>query len=1780
MVVGKAVTSDPTMAASLEKLAGLDLGAGFDSGLADAVLVGTGADNVVTDVQLYPEFNTSVDASSQKFSIRGYVSMLRSNDIGKNWPFSRKYLQICLENGRKPLLPPLEPVHSVRDLIDEEVKFEARGYGKDTERENLSSEDISGNFNNDTKHGHDNDFALHENEDGERKKSDLINNGRITSEKPWQCLHVSLEGQASGTTCREDAKVIRNGNGCDITINKEEEVEEFTGEDKQGQRARPIVSTGDKGDGEPKTAGKTEYKDSETETHRPSQQKDGQFRVKRANSEISFKQRRKRVPPSEISSDVKTGFPLCNKQVNKMLTTSETKSQEEINHGQKEVRKREHSVEQGKPEPGRTEDFTNSGSVIPDGGMLINVCPVCRTFSSTSNTALNAHMDHCLAVKPNNEKNVSSKFTKHKMKARKKRSMADICAVAPTRTLEDLEHSTAEQLALDDGNPLDLDSFKWNDSDIRRQPRTSLYRAAKKYISYIDPKESNRENSQHMKMECQPLLQKEKQNECPPLVQKEKQKECPPFEVKLDQPHGMRKNKRSSLDDFTGASQSSHSHTLIKVKVPKASPANRLNECIPQHKSRIHSHETAVEEKLPSSVNASAWTCLKKQGSLRTRKFKQKLVRLSSAGFGQRHCNEQHGVPMDMLELKDKSHLEGLTLSQGPVVESKESPRRSVSHLSDKEHDSPFIIPSKRRAKQTTKVQGINCTPSVEVEEFYTSKRMKNLSSLNFQKMAACTDTRGQSLVSLRKSPTSEKGQDEQEVSFLYQSSIEKVRQDPSDPDQLSVDKTLISQKSGSVAASKLLENKAGSSVHVTQSSVHSHDRRIKSKEHFSQERRFSNLKTLKLSKSTQSAAGLSLKRSGLGFSNMELKRLRHFKGNLSSQKMKKVAHIMHESMNVEDDTKDDVWKTAHNPDSSREPHEFIYDAGSTSNRAYSIKLGDCVSFKAQQFCATEISSLDGEPRASPDLQSVAMSASEYVPNRLGTSSKTDGAEMPNEIQAQLDSTVSTICEASQMSCAGGAVAIDENMQHCMLKDTTVDLIGAASRSLESLSNQTLDQQDAVIEGIGNDVIVNQSLGQNKCSTEFCGAIKYELNPCFSGEHADIYADDCLGKRFGSQSNSQAQPISVNNALSERVSSIPLENQRHNLSMQMDISCADSENCAAATLKPFSKNPGSDSTDHITDKTNICSTASKSFESHSTVHHFKTPEAPTISNEINALNTDGIRVTLISNDTYSADKPDISSEMRAENEEVSMPSLRNLNEGPLSMPQSSGFLQRPIFVHSIQTSSCATSVGLPLTSQGSLFQERAMLLQDPQAVGNGHYSFGKRMSLDSVEKPQVIVPSLLSVNSGEINTAGEVIHGSLLNTTSSKSHSVPNGVGKSWSNISSRFLEEHKRLKQPLRNSSFGVTDGINETFAGNDVCGSSAQVSSYPNHMSDVPIYKSVVHPGNQFTEPSMVSSSASDNATKQTGFQQRFSLENVNCSREPSVVHIFGNPILRLMGKNVMVSSKDGVQVNQVESSMSKSSDGLLNSNYVKPVDARPKFGQRGPSHLLQALERCVASDQNLLQSFDDGTGKDSNMFQPFEAEKRKDLGYFLQANDYREQKPTVPEKFSEVNDLNLAGSVFQSLSTASFYDNGPHLRSLIERPLPYAPPGLICNGLSHCSVNMFQHARQQFQSVACPQSDPEAIIADDTVNTEAASNDASCVSSFLHGGPHQLQEGNLMSTQLKSNSTIRSEIRTLQSSNGLNHFLTEKARTVAYSSNVLSEKDILSEMRNVGINSHGNQ
>ena len=96
-----------------------------------------------------------------------------------------------------------------------------------------------------------------------------------------------------------------------------------------------------------------------------------------------------------------------------------------------------------------------------------------------------------------------------------------------------------------------------------------------------------------------------------------------------------------------------------------------------------------------------------------------------------------------------------------------------------------------------------------------------------------------------------------------------------------------------------------------------------------------------------------------------------------------------------------------------------------------------------------------------------------------------------------------------------------------------------------------------------------------------------------------------------------------------------------------------------------------------------------------------------------------------------------------------------------------------------------------MPSQGIFIEERAMLPQDAQLVGNGHCYFGTRVRLNLVEMPQV-APSLFSINLGETNTSREVIHGSSLNPTRPKSYIDPNGVGKSLTNISSWFLEEQK----------------------------------------------------------------------------------------------------------------------------------------------------------------------------------------------------------------------------------------------------------------------------------------------------------------------------------------------------------------------------------------------------
>lgn len=76
--------------------------------------------------------------------------------------------------------------------------------------------------------------------------------------------------------------------------------------------------------------------------------------------------------------------------------------------------------------------------------MASKVCPVCKTYSSSSNTALNAHIDQCLSGESSmkcsaNPKEIVQPSIKTRIKPRKMRLMSDIYKTAPHCTVEELD---------------------------------------------------------------------------------------------------------------------------------------------------------------------------------------------------------------------------------------------------------------------------------------------------------------------------------------------------------------------------------------------------------------------------------------------------------------------------------------------------------------------------------------------------------------------------------------------------------------------------------------------------------------------------------------------------------------------------------------------------------------------------------------------------------------------------------------------------------------------------------------------------------------------------------------------------------------------------------------------------------------------------------------------------------------------------------------------------------------------------------------------------------------------------------------------------------------------------------------------------------------------------------------------------------------------------------------------------------------------------------------------
>ncbi|KAK6149478.1 hypothetical protein DH2020_017003 [Rehmannia glutinosa] len=98
------------------------------------------------------------------------------------------------------------------------------------------------------------------------------------------------------------------------------------------------------------------------------------------------------------------------------------------------------------------EDLAFDTSVISET-MASKVCPVCKTFSSSSNTTLNAHIDQCLSGESTVKWTTNSKVIKHRIKPRKTRLMVDIYETALHGTLEDLDRRNGTNWASNLGFP-------------------------------------------------------------------------------------------------------------------------------------------------------------------------------------------------------------------------------------------------------------------------------------------------------------------------------------------------------------------------------------------------------------------------------------------------------------------------------------------------------------------------------------------------------------------------------------------------------------------------------------------------------------------------------------------------------------------------------------------------------------------------------------------------------------------------------------------------------------------------------------------------------------------------------------------------------------------------------------------------------------------------------------------------------------------------------------------------------------------------------------------------------------------------------------------------------------------------------------------------------------------------------------------------------------------------------------------------------------------------------
>lgn len=297
-----------------------------------------------------------------EFSIRDFVFSARNKDISLNWPFSQKNLQLCLQHGVKNVLPPFQPMDSL----------------KESSIKRCSAEE-----------------SLHSEESTLEEKASTLKNHHV----PGNMLELDHSWGQELAEGYRDSVSLPIGGERDLafksiaTANSHSEVES--------------VSTSN-------------------------------------------------LPLSEVSDEREAAASAAN---NKTKSSASQLSNKKC----KVAIKMRINSNRNTPE-----DIT-SACTVPSEVISSKICPVCENFSSSSNTTLNAHIDQCLSSQSPPIWVKSSKLVKPRIKPRKMRLMSDICATAPSCTLEDLDRRNGTNWATNVDFPLE-------DADVpaeQNNPRVS-----------------------------------------------------------------------------------------------------------------------------------------------------------------------------------------------------------------------------------------------------------------------------------------------------------------------------------------------------------------------------------------------------------------------------------------------------------------------------------------------------------------------------------------------------------------------------------------------------------------------------------------------------------------------------------------------------------------------------------------------------------------------------------------------------------------------------------------------------------------------------------------------------------------------------------------------------------------------------------------------------------------------------------------------------------------------------------------------------------------------------------------------------------------------------------------------------------------------------------------------------------------------------------------------------------------------------------------------------------